>query len=144
MAIDNGDVSLGAGDIDGETGRQRRPASTLDRDETEPCAGIALNHEPDPPATKYADPIEQDEPIGNLVEALRHPSLAHPSLHRQSLRRPTGSWSTLLALCCGAQTVERPGDALSGRCPSRQHRAHLARRSACPACAHLGAGLPYE
>src|SRR4029077_6707076 len=43
--------------IDGETGRQRRSASTLDRDETEPCTGIALNHEPDPPATKYADPV---------------------------------------------------------------------------------------
>jgi len=85
VAIDNGDVSLGAGDIDGETGRQRRPASTLDRDETEPCAGIALNHEPDPPATKYADPVEQDEPIGNVVEAPRHPSLAHPILHRQSV-----------------------------------------------------------
>src|SRR5467141_2069369 len=67
---------------------------------TEPCAGIALNHEPDPPATKYADPVEQDEPIGNVVEAPRHPSLAHPILHRQSLRRPTGSWSTLPALCC--------------------------------------------
>jgi hypothetical protein len=59
-----------------------------------------LNHEPDPPATKCADPVEQDESIGNLVEAPRHPSLAHPILHRQSLRRPTGSWSTLLALCC--------------------------------------------
>src|SRR4029077_8051805 len=87
--IDNGDVSLGAGDIDGETGRQGRSASTLDRDETEPCAGIALNHKPDPPATKYADPVEQDEPIGNVVEAPRHPSLAHPILHRQSLRQPT-------------------------------------------------------
>jgi hypothetical protein len=119
VAIDNGDVSLGAGDIDGETGRQRRPASTLDRDETEPCAGIALNHEPDPPATKYADPVEQDEPMGNVVEAPRHPSLAHPILHRQSVRRPTGSWSTLLAVMLRAQTVGRPGDALSGRCPSR-------------------------
>ena len=100
MAIDNSDVSLGAGDIDGETGRRRRSASTLDRDETKACAGVALNHEPDPPATKYADPVEQDEPIGNLVEAPRHPSLAHPILHRQSLRRPTGPWSTLLALSC--------------------------------------------
>ncbi len=80
VAIDNGDVSLGAGDIDGETGRQRRSASTLDRDETEPCAGIALNHKPDPPATKYADRVEQDEPIRNVVEAPRHPSLAHPIL----------------------------------------------------------------
>src|SRR5437660_5891533 len=44
VAVDNGDVSLGADDIDGETGRQRRSASTLDRDETEPGAGIALNH----------------------------------------------------------------------------------------------------
>jgi hypothetical protein len=69
----------------------------LDRDETEPCAGIALNHEPDPPATKFADPVEQNEAIGNVVEAPRHPLLAHPILHRQSLRRPTGSWSTLLA-----------------------------------------------
>ena len=81
LAIDNGDVSLGAGDIDGETGRQRRSARTLDRDETVACAGIALNHEPDPPGTKYADPVEQDEPIGNVVEAPRHPSLAHPILH---------------------------------------------------------------
>jgi len=91
VAIDNGDVSLGAGDIDGETGRQGRSASTLDRDETEPCAGIALNHEPHPPATKYANPVEQDEPIGNVVEAPRHPSLAHPILHRHRVRRPTGS-----------------------------------------------------
>jgi len=89
-----------ARDIDGETGRQRRSARTLDRDEMEPYAGIALNHEPDPPGTKYADPVEQDEPIGNVVEAPRHPSLAHPILHRQSRRRPTRSWSTLLASCC--------------------------------------------
>src|ERR1700730_4449368 len=29
-------------------------------------------------ASGFADPVEQDEPIGNVVEAPRHPSLAHP------------------------------------------------------------------
>ena len=117
VAIDNGDVSLGAGDIDREAGRQGRSAYTLDRNETEPCAGIALNHEPDPPATKYADPVEQDEPIGNVVEAPRHPSLAHPILHPQST---TANRFVVDAprVMLRAQTVGRPGDALSGRCPS--------------------------
>ena len=101
-----------------EAGRQGRSAYTLDRNETEPCAGISLNHEPDPPATKYADPVEQDEPIGNVVEAPRHPSLAHPILHPQSTKANRFVVDAPRVML-RAQTVGRPGDALSGRCPSR-------------------------